>query len=62
MCEKAKTILRPAHAVCSTHSLVEIYNNGSYETFRPGVNFIKALMPKFVPQNAKKDGVLTFKL
>ena len=25
----------------------------------PGVNFIKALTPKFVPQNAKKDGVFT---
>ena len=57
MCEKAKTIRRPANAVCSTH-----LNNGSYETFRPGVNFIKALTPKFVLQNAKKDGVLTFQL
>ena len=25
----------------------------------PGVNFITALTPKFAPQNAKKDGVLT---
>ena len=26
----------------------------------PWVNFINALMPKFVPQNAKKNVVLTF--
>ena len=35
-------------------------------SFRPlslsltGVNFIKALAPKFVPQSAKKDSILTF--
>ena len=27
---------------------------------KAGVNFIKALTPKFAPQNAKKDGIFTF--
>ena len=44
--------------VCSSvHKLKKI--NFSHDP-STGVNFIKALMLKFAPENAKKDGVLTF--